>query len=86
MANRVGNDQLKAIHDSKEQLTKQIAEWQRDCDLIEQRVPRWNQLVSLLKFAADLPVATEFQPEVTAIEQHRKLLANPDPFLAWSRN
>ena len=39
----------------------------------------WNHLVALLKFAADLPVAAEVQPEVTAIEQYRKLLANPDP-------
>ena len=36
-------------------------------------------MVALLKFAADLPVAAEVQPEVAAIEQHRKLLANPDP-------
>ncbi len=79
MANRVGNDQLKTIHENKDQLAKQIADWQRDRDLIEQRKPRWNQLGALLKFAADLPVATEVQPEVTAIEQYRKLLASPDP-------
>ena len=79
MANRVGNDQLKAIHENKDQLAQQIADWQRNRDLIEQRLPRWNQLVALLKFAADLPVAAEVQPEVAAIEQHRKLLANPDP-------
>jgi hypothetical protein len=79
MANRVGNDQLKAIHEIKDHLTKQIADWQRDRDLIEQRFPRWTQLVALLKFADDLPIASEVQPEVTAIEQHRKLLANPDP-------
>ena len=79
MANRVGNDQLKAIHDNRDQLAKQIADWQRDRDLIEQRRPRWHQLDALLKFAADLPIAAEVQPEVTAIEQHRKLLANPDP-------
>ena len=79
MANRIGNDQLKAIHDNKEQLAKQIADWQRDRDLVEQRFPRWNQLVALLKHAADTPVAGEVQPEVTAIEQDRKLLANPDP-------
>jgi hypothetical protein len=79
IANRVGNEQLKAIYDSKDQLTKQIADWQRDRELIEQRSSRWSQLVSLLKFAADLPVAAEVQPEVTVIEQQRKLLANPDP-------
>jgi hypothetical protein len=79
MANRVGNDQLKVMHENKDQLAQQIADWQRNHDQIEQRLPRWNQLVALLKFAADLPVAAEVQPEVTAIEQYRKLLGNPDP-------
>lgn len=79
MANRVGNDQLKSIHDNKDQLGKQIADWQRDRDLIAQRLPHWQQLIALQKFAADLPVAAEVQPEVTVIEQHRKLLADPDP-------
>ena len=79
IANRVGNDQLKAIFDAKDQLTKQITDWQNDRDLIAERLPRWTQLTSLLKFAADLPVAAEVQPEVTAIEKDRKLLANPDP-------
>lgn len=79
IANRVGNDQLKAIFDGKDQLTKQIADWQSDRDLIAQRSPRWTQLVALLKFAVDLPVAAEVQPEVAAIEKDRKLLANPDP-------
>ncbi len=79
LANRVGNDQLKAIHDIKEQLARQIAAWEHDRDLIQQRFPRWKQLEALLKFASDLPVAAEIQPEVQAIEQDRKLLANPDP-------
>jgi hypothetical protein len=79
MANRVGNDQLKAIHENKDQLVQQIDDWQGNCVQIEQRLPRWNQLGALLTSAANLPVAAEVQPEVTAIEQQRKLLANPDP-------
>jgi hypothetical protein len=79
IANRVGNDQLKAIFDNKDQLTKQITDWQSDRDLIAQRSSKWTQLVALLKFAADLPVAAEVQPEVAAIEKDRKLLASPDP-------
>ena len=79
LANRVGNDQLKGIFDSKDEFTKQIANWQRDRDLIAERSSKWTQLIALLKFAADLPVAAEVQPEVTAIEQGRKLLASPDP-------
>lgn len=79
IANRVGNDQLKAIFECKDQFTKQITEWQGNRDLMEERFPRWNQLVALLKFASDLPVAAEVEPEVTAIEKDRRLLANPDP-------
>ncbi len=79
IANRVGNDQLKAIFDNKDQLTKQITDWQSDRDLIAQRSSKWTQLVALLKFAGDLPVAAEVQPEVAAIEKDRKLLASPDP-------
>ena len=59
MTNRVGNDQLKVMHENKDQLAKQIADWQRDRDLIQQRLHLWTQLVALLKFAADLPVAAE---------------------------
>jgi hypothetical protein len=79
MANRVGNDQLKAIHDNKDVLAQQILDWQKSRDLIAQRLPRWKQLVALLNFAADLPVAAEVKPEVAAIEKDRKLLANSDP-------
>jgi hypothetical protein len=79
LANRVGNDQLKAIHDIKDRLAQQILAWETDRDLILQRLPHWKQLEALLKFAADLPVAAEVQPEVNAIERDRKLLGNPDP-------
>lgn len=79
MANRVGNDQLKTIHENKEQLAHEIDQWQGNRDMISERLPKWNQAASLLKFAVDLPIAAELQPEIAAIEQHRKLLANPDP-------
>jgi hypothetical protein len=79
IANRVGNDQLKVIHENKDRLTQEIADWQKRRALIIQQQPRWNQLTALLNFAADLPVAAEVRPEVTAIEQHRSLLADPDP-------
>lgn len=79
MSNRVGNDQLKAIHECKDQLVPQIVDWKNNQELITQRLPRWNQAVALLKFADDLPVAAEVQPEVTAIQQNRSLLSDPDP-------
>ncbi len=79
IANRVGNDQLKVIHDNKDRLTKEIAAWQKRKELIAEREPRWRQLKRLLDHAADLPVATEVEPEVKAIEDHRRLLDDPDP-------
>ncbi len=79
LANRVGNDQLKAIHEQKVRLEQEIADWKRQAGTIAQRQPRWEQLTALLDHAVDLPVATVVQPEVAAIEQNRGLLADPDP-------
>jgi hypothetical protein len=79
ISHRIGNDQLKVIHENKDRIALEIADWQRRRDLIAQRQPRWLQLRALLNYAADLPVVAEVRPEVTAIEQHRSLLADPDP-------
>lgn len=78
IANRVGNDQLKAIHDAKDALAQQIADWDVRKALITQRQPRWTQLTALLNFAGDLPEAAEVRPEAKAIETQRRLLDNPD--------
>ncbi len=75
----VGNEQLKAIHDRGVELADQFAAWQASSDLIQRRLPQWNQLTALLKAATDLPIAAEVQPELVAIEAGRRLLANPDP-------
>lgn len=79
IANRVGNDQLKVIHDNKDRLTKEIADWQKHAELIAKREPHWKQLTALLVHAADLPVAKEVEVEVKAIADHRRLLDDPDP-------
>jgi hypothetical protein len=79
LSNRVGNDQLMAIHELKAPLEKEIAGWQTQRDGVSKRLPKWSQLTSLLDNATDLPVATEVQPEVSAIQENRSLLADPDP-------
>jgi hypothetical protein len=79
LSQRVGNDQLKAIHAAKDTLQGQIADWQKRKELIAQRQPKWNQLSALLSFASDLPVAGDVHHEVEAIEANRSLLADPDP-------
>ncbi len=79
IANRVGNDQLKVIHDHKDRLAKEIADWKQHGELIVQREPHWKQLTALLAHAIDLPVAREVAAEVKAIADHRRLLDDPDP-------
>jgi hypothetical protein len=75
----VGNDQLKALYQSREQIAGEIADWQQRKELIDGRLPHWQQLTALLTHAADLPIAAELEGEVHAICQHRRLLDNPDP-------
>ncbi len=79
LRNRVGNDQLKVIHENKNRLTQEIADWKQRKELIEKREPHWKQLTALLAHAADLPLAAEVQAEVRAIEDQRRLLDDPDP-------
>lgn len=79
IANRVGNDQLQVLHDHKDRLTQEIAEWQQRKELIGQREPHWNQLTTLLAHAAELPLAAEIRVEAQAIAGHRRLLDDPDP-------
>ena len=79
IANRVGNDQLRAIHEVKDRLSQEATDWQQRQELIAQREPRWRQLQDLLMHATALPVASEVRPEVEAIEQHHRLLDDPDP-------
>ncbi len=79
LANRAGNDQLKAIFDAKDRLTKEIGDWRKKKDVIAKREPRWRDLKRLLDHGADLPIAATVKPEIEAIAQNRCLLADPDP-------
>ena len=79
LAQRVGNDQLKAIYDERERLTLEIADWKARADKIAQREPRWRDLLDLLHHADSLPIGEGVRFEVAAITQNRGLLANPDP-------
>ena len=79
LQNKVGNDQLKAIHEQKDELSQWVAEWQKNHDLVEKRMPMWMQLMDLFPFASDLSVSEEIGAEIETIKNDRKLLANPNP-------
>jgi len=74
-----GNEQLTAILAASAQLEKDIANWQKRKQLIDQRLPRWDKLQSLLKHAAGLPGTAEVQTQADAIRDHRQLLDTTDP-------
>jgi hypothetical protein len=78
IANRAGNDQLKAIFDVKDRLTKEATDWQKRAERIREREPNWRVLKALLSHAGELAVSADVQPEVDSVEQHRRLLGEPD--------
>jgi hypothetical protein len=79
LAQRVGNDQLKAIYNQLDRLTREVTDWKACADKIAQREPRWRDLLALLDHADHLPIGTQVRFEVAAIKQNRGLLADPDP-------
>jgi hypothetical protein len=79
MAQRVGNDQLKAILDMRERLTGEVTEWRARAEMIAQREPRWRELLNLLIHCGPVPVGEAVRSEVDAIEKTRGMLSNPDP-------
>jgi hypothetical protein len=74
-----GNEQLLALHDQRDALTNQAAQWQTRRELIQQRLPRWETLAKLYNFAATLPVADEVKPQIDAVRENRSLIVDPDP-------
>ena len=79
LTQRVGNDQLKAILERKDQLVQEIKDWQKRAESIAERRPRWEALQALLEHAGTHPEAAAVRTEAEAIEEHRGLLNDPDP-------
>jgi hypothetical protein len=74
-----GNEQLVAIHEAREELSKWKADWSKRADLIAKRYPRWLALERLAAQARALPVAAEVTPQVEALRTNRALFNDPDP-------
>ena len=74
-----GNEQFIAVFDSRDQLAADHKDWTGAEKVIGDRLPRWDLLQRLLKHASGLPVKTEVEPQVEAIDANRSLLSSPDP-------
>lgn len=74
-----GNEQFRAIVESKKELEASIETWSAAAEAKDTRLEEWRAMLRLREHAKDLPVATGVAAEITAIESERLLLADPDP-------
>jgi hypothetical protein len=79
LAGLAGNEQLVAIYETREELSRQLAEWRSRKELIQKRRSRWEMLERLWNKAKFLPVSAEVAPQIEALRRNRALLAEPDP-------
>lgn len=74
-----GNEQLLTIFGRREELKADIGLWEDTAKKIEDRLPAWEQLQSLLSHAGTVKAAEEARKQADAIRQNRLLLNDPDP-------
>jgi hypothetical protein len=75
----LGNTQIVKLYEQREKLSNDLNKWKQDKEKIEKRLPRWQALTGLLKYAGSLDITKEIEPQVQAIKQNRSLLDEPDP-------
>lgn len=74
-----GNEQLMAIYNGREELASMIEEWTERAERIGERIGSWRELHQLSRHADGLRDAEILRAQVTAIEEGRQLLDDPDP-------
>lgn len=75
----VGNERLVGILSRHDELQQNFADWTRACDLTEKRLPAYERLQSLARYADGLDAANGVQPQIDAITANRSLLNATDP-------
>ena len=76
-----GNEQLMGILNRHDELVRNIEDWTRARDLAEKRLPAYQHLQDLTRYADALDAAREVQPQLEAIGANRSLLEASDPTL-----
>lgn len=82
----VGNEQLQAIYNQRETIAESIKEWQAIRDKIQERWPQWLTVKQLARHAEALDSTEALRSQVESLEQHRKLLAEPEPCTELANN
>lgn len=74
-----GNEQLLSLYNNREDLEKNIEEWQATAMRIQKRWPEWLVVTRLLSHLYALSDSDVFNTQVKTIEQQRQLLSDPNP-------
>lgn len=74
-----GNERLMAIFENADQLRQDYEHWKKDADTIRKRMPDWELLIGLNRFASDNEETNPIKAEIAAIRTERLLLLEPDP-------
>lgn len=74
----VGNEQLLALYNQREELGGNIDSWTNLAERIAKRWPNWSVLKRLMAHASGLQDAEVILAQVKTIEQQRQLLVEPD--------
>lgn len=79
LAAESGNAQLLALYTHQQDLIDLAHTWTATAQAIAQRLPAWQQLITLLDHAKHLGPYDTLHAETEAIRAQRSLLAQPDP-------
>jgi hypothetical protein len=74
----VGNEQLLAIYNQREELAKAFTGWTETARAIAARWPTWQTLQRLVAHLDGIADAEILRTQAAQIRQHRQLLATPD--------
>jgi hypothetical protein len=74
-----GNECVLAVLDHKAEIARDTAVWAEKARRRAERLPRWEQLETLLRFAGDLPVAGGIRSRADAVRESRSMLDETDP-------
>lgn len=74
-----GNALLFELFTNVDTLAQQAKNWDESGKAIRGKLPIWEQLANLIKYAQELGPYEDLRAEIDAINSQRSLLANPDP-------
>ena len=74
-----GNQLIKAIVARQSEIRSDAKKWQQTAQRIEERMPAWGQLTTLIGYAGGLEILDKIQEQYDAISERRSLLEDPDP-------